>query len=114
MARRVAEHRRFAMRLFLVVSAVWFFRIGLMSWATLTGGVGIDWDSSTGPFLYFLGFAQYGLPLAMLEWYFYCQRSASRKSQLAFAGTMLLMTGLTAVGIFAATMGMWFPAMGAS
>ena len=28
--RRIAQHRRWALRLFMVVSAVWFFRVGLM------------------------------------------------------------------------------------
>ena len=109
MARRIGAHRRWAMRLFLVASAVWFFRVGLMGWAMLTGGVGIDWDTFTGPFLYVLGFAQYLLPLAMLEWYFQCQRSASSRSQIAFAGTLFLMTGFMAFGIFAATAGLWLP-----
>ncbi|MEL7022296.1 MAG: DUF2306 domain-containing protein [Pseudomonadota bacterium] len=111
-ARRIADHRRWAMRLFMVVSAVWFFRVGLMAWTMLTGGVGIEWESFTGPFLYFLGFAQYLLPLAMLEWYFYCQRNqAATESHFAFAATMLVMTGVTALGVFAATMGMWLPRM---
>ncbi len=82
-----------------------------MGWATLTGGIGIDWETFTGPFLYLLGFAQYALPLAMLEWYFHCQRQAPAKSQIAFAGTLSLMTGYMAVGIFAATAGMWLPRM---
>ena len=110
-ARRIVEHRRWALRLFLVASAVWFFRVGLMGWAMLTGGIGIDWETFTGPFLYVLGFAQYMLPLAMLEWYFHCQRSDSPGSQIAFAGTLFLMTGYMAVGIFAATAGMWLPRM---
>ena len=99
------------MRLFMVVSAVWFFRIGLMSWSMLTGGIGIDWETFTGPFLYVLGFAQYGLPLVMLEWYFHCQRQASPTLQFTFATTLLALTGVTAIGIFAASMGMWFPRM---
>ena len=111
MNRRMATHRRWAMRLFMVVSAVWFFRIGLMSWSMLTGGIGIDWETFTGPFLYVLGFAQYGLPLVMLEWYFHCQRQASPTLQFTFATTLLALTGVTAIGIFAASMGMWFPRM---
>ncbi|MEL6302697.1 MAG: DUF2306 domain-containing protein [Pseudomonadota bacterium] len=112
MARRIVEHRRWAMRLFMVVSAVWFFRVGLMAWTMLTGGAGIEWESFTGPFLYFLGFAQYLLPLAMLEWYFFCQRNpAANGSHYAFAAAMMIMTGVTAVGVFAATMGMWLPRM---
>jgi hypothetical protein len=111
MARRIPEHRRWALRLFMVASAVWFFRVGLMAWAMLTGGIGIDWDTFTGPFLYVLGFAQYLLPLAMLEWYFHCQRRATPGVQAGFAGTLFVMTAVMAVGVFAATMGMWLPRM---
>ncbi|MFK8017123.1 MAG: DUF2306 domain-containing protein [Gammaproteobacteria bacterium] len=111
LGRRIKEHRRWAMRLFLAASAVWFFRVGLMAWAALTGGIGIDWESFTGPFLYVLGFAQYLLPLAMLEWYFYCQRQSAPAVQIAFAGTLFAMTVVMAIGIFAATNGMWLPMM---
>ena len=82
-----------------------------MGWTTLTGGAGIDWETFTGPFLYVLGFAQYLLPLAMLEWYFYCQRRASTGARFAFAGTLSLMTVFMSIGIFSALMGMWIPRM---
>ncbi|MEM7707366.1 MAG: DUF2306 domain-containing protein [Pseudomonadota bacterium] len=110
-ARQIVEHRRWALRLFMVASAVWFFRVGLMGWFVLTGGIGIDQETFTGPFLNALGFAQYLLPLAMLEWYFQCQRTASPGSQLAFVATLALLTLYTALGIFAATAGLWAPLM---
>jgi hypothetical protein len=111
MARRIAEHRRWAMRLFLVASAVWFFRVGLMGWTLTTGGIGINWETFTGPFLYFLGFAQYLLPLAMLEWYFACRRRATPVVQLTFAGVLFGLTAFTTIGLFAATKDMWLPRM---
>lgn len=109
MARRIDRHRRWAMRLFMVASAVWFFRVGLMGWAMLTGGVGINWESFTGPALYVLGFAQYLLPLAMLEWYFHCQCQASSTGKIAFAAILSLFTMYMVIGTFAATMGLWLP-----
>ncbi|MFC6635601.1 DUF2306 domain-containing protein [Microbulbifer taiwanensis] len=112
MAGRFAEHRRWALRLFLAASAVWFFRVVLMGWVMLTGGWGIDWESFTGPFLYALGFGQYLVPLAMLQWYFHCQKhEAGQGARLAFVGTLVPLTVFMAVGIFAATMGMWLPRM---
>lgn len=111
MAGRFTEHRRWAMRLFLVASAVWFFRVGLMGWVLLTGGAGIDFETFTGPFLYVLGFAQYLLPLAMLEWYFHCQRRQQALQQWSFALVLALLTLYMGAGIFAATMGMWLPRM---
>ncbi|MEO0345694.1 MAG: DUF2306 domain-containing protein [Pseudomonadota bacterium] len=111
MAGNLATHRRFALRLFMVASAVWFFRVGLMAWVMMTGGIGIDWETFTGPFLYVLGFAQYLLPLAMLEWYFYCQSKASPRVRVAYAGTLFVLTIVMTLGIFTATMGMWLPRM---
>ncbi len=109
MARQIAVHRRWALRLFMAASAVWFFRVGLMSWFMLTGGVGIDPQTFTGPFLIVMAFAQYLLPLAVLEWYFRCQDRARGAERLAFAGVLSGLTVLMGVGIFGATMGMWLP-----
>lgn len=108
-ARRIEIHQRWALRLFMAASAVWFFRVGLMGWFALTGGIGIDSATFTGPYLSFLGFAQYLLPLAMLEWHFRCKRLAGGVEQALFAGTLLALTAFMALGIFAATMGMWLP-----
>jgi len=108
-ARRIREHCRWALRLFMVASAVWFFRVGLMGWASLTGGIGIDFESFTGPFLWVIGFAQYLLPLAVLEWYFLCQGRSGAAGQWLFAGTLAGLTLIMGVGIVAATMGLWLP-----
>lgn len=35
-ARNIVAHRRWALRLFMVASAAWFYRIGFMGWAFLT------------------------------------------------------------------------------
>ncbi|WOJ97905.1 DUF2306 domain-containing protein [Congregibacter brevis] len=110
-ARRIREHRRWAMRLFMVASAVWFYRVGLMAWMMLTGGIGIDTATFTGPALNVIGFAQYLLPLAMLEWYFRCQGQATEQGKIMFIGTLAGLTVYMSVGIFAATMGMWLPRM---
>lgn len=109
-ARHFAAHRRWALRLFLAVSGVWFFRIGLMLWlAVHKAPVGFDPDSFTGPFLSFLGFAQYLLPLAVLELYLRVQDRGRPAEQLAVAGGVLVLTLMTLGGVLAATMGMWLP-----
>lgn len=77
----------------------------------LTGGAGVDLETFTGPFILTLGFAQYLLPLAVLEWYFHCQDRPQNSSQLLFAGTLAGLTLFMGVGIFAATAGMWLPRM---
>lgn len=109
-ARRVDAHRRWALRLFLAVSGVWFFRIGLMLWlAVHQAPVGFDPKSFTGPFLSFLGFAQYLLPLAVLEVYLRVQDRGSAQARLAVAGGVMVLTLMTLAGVLAATMGMWLP-----
>lgn len=108
-ARRISAHRRWALRLFMAASAVWFFRVGLMAWVMLTGGIGVDFETFTGPFLVAIGLAQYLLPLAMLQWYFRCQGRAGAVERLTFAGTLGALTVVMGIGIFAATMGLWLP-----
>ncbi|QXP44925.1 hypothetical protein FM038_25960 [Shewanella eurypsychrophilus] len=60
-----------AIRLFIVMGGVWFFRIGLMLWLMIhQAPVGFDPKTFEGPFLSFLGFAQYLIPLAVAQLYF--------------------------------------------
>ncbi|MBY0504104.1 MAG: DUF2306 domain-containing protein [Bryobacteraceae bacterium] len=109
-ARRFAEHRGWALRLFLVASGVWFFRVGLMLWLVIhRAPVGFDPKTFTGPFLTFLTFAQYLLPLACLEIYLRAQRGGSTVVRYGVAGALTVLTILTASGIAAATLGMWLP-----
>jgi hypothetical protein len=108
-ARKIPAHRRWALRLFMVVSAVWFFRVGLMGWYMLTGGIGIDNETFTGPTITFIYFAQMFIPLALLELYFKAKASKSTRVKKAMACLLVAATGYMAVGIFAATMGMWLP-----
>lgn len=107
--RKIDQHRRWAMRLFMVVSAVWFFRIGIMFWFLTTGGIGIDAETFEGPALTVLYFGQMFIPLAILEVYFRAQDVSDAAPKFGAAALVLAATGVTAVGVFAATMGMWLP-----
>ena len=110
MARNIRTHRRWALRLFLTVSGVWFFRVGLMLWLLINRRpAGFDPQTFTGPFLTFLAFAQYLLPLAILQLYFHVQDTGAVARQSAMAGFLFILTVAMAAGIFAATMGMWLP-----
>jgi hypothetical protein len=110
LARRFDVHRRWALRLFLVVNNGWFFRIGLMLWIVLNHGpVGFDSKTFTGPFLTFLSFADYLVPLTVLQLYFHAQESRAPGTQLAMAGSLAILTLATAGGIAAAAMIMWLP-----
>ncbi len=108
--RKFAEHRRWALRLFIVASAVWFFRIGLMFWLVVNRGpAGFDAKTFTGPFLTFLSFADYLLPLAILELYFYAREKGGTTIRLATSATIGIGTLVTLIGVAAATFLMWLP-----
>lgn len=110
-ARRPDLHRRWALRLFLCVSGVWFFRVGLMAWIVVNRGpAGFDPQTFSGPFLTVLSFAVYAIaPLGVLELYLRAQRSRGDASKFAMAGVLTALTLAMAVGVGSATALMWLP-----
>ncbi len=105
----IAAHRRWALRAFMLVSGVWFFRVGLMAWILANQGpvgIGEDFD---GPFVRFWAFGCYLAPLAMLEVYLRARSGAGRSAKFAAAGLLLVVTAGTCLGIVGAAMGMWLP-----
>lgn len=109
-ARNIFVHRRWALRLFMVVSGVWCYRVGLMFWLTVNQGpVGIDFETHTGPFLYFLSFASFLVPLASLELYFRAQDTSNNTLRWCVSILISMITLAMLIGIAVATMGMWFP-----
>lgn len=127
-ARRFSIHRRWALRLFIAVSGVWFFRVGLMLWVFLNRDPGgfdpiafqHQWAASPGgtselaPVLTFLSFAQYVVPLAVLELYLRTKNGGGMMSRIAMAALLFVLTLATGVGVYAATVGMWLPQIGSS
>jgi tetratricopeptide (TPR) repeat protein len=110
MARDFKAHRRWALRLFLVVSGVWFFRVGLMFWLFVNKGpVGFDPATFQGPFITFLSVAQYLVPLAVLEIYLRTQDRGGTLSGFATGAGLFVLTLGMCLGIVAATMSMWAP-----
>lgn len=107
---QMAQHRRWALRLFLLVSGSWFFRVGLMFWIAANGGpVGFDPTTFSGPALTVLGFLQYLLPLALLELYFLARERFGAVGRIAVSGLLVIATLAMGVGIAVASMGMWLP-----
>jgi uncharacterized membrane protein len=98
-ARDFGAHRRWALRLFLVVSGVFFFRIEVFSWLFAVGPVGFDPETFQGPALVVFGFLQYALPLALLEGYFRSQR-AGGVPKFAMATALTLASVVMIIGIF--------------
>lgn len=110
LARDFRTHRRWALRLFLVINGVWFFRVGLMFWLFLNQGpAGFDPETFEGPVLTVLGFAQFLVPLTVLEMYLRTQERAGTAGRFTMAAGLLVLTLAMGLGIFAATMGMWLP-----
>ncbi len=110
LARQFAAHRRWALRLFLLVSGVWFFRVGLMFWIAVNGGpAGFDPKTFQGPALVAIGFLQSLLPLAVLQLYFAASESRRSAVRIVTAAILLVLTLCMGVGIAVATVGMWWP-----
>lgn len=108
-ARNFAAHADWAVRSFLVVSGVWFLRIGLMAFALIAGGVFGAPEAMIRGFFTIWGFGSVLVPLAVFELYRRARTSRSAATQTAMAATLTALTLLMAVGIAGATLMMWLP-----
>jgi hypothetical protein len=106
--RRFEQHRRWAVRAFLLVSGVWTMRLGFMAWVILNQGPRGNTSKLDGPFDVFWSFGCYLLPLAVAELYFRAARGGPVLRGVA-TGVLVLGTALTALGVFGAWRAMWSP-----
>ena len=112
LGRDFKTHRRWALRLYLVVSASLFIRAVLfLSLFLNRGPFGFDPNTFTGPFLTLLAFAQYLVPLAVLEIYFRAQDRGGAPGRFAMTAGLLVLTVALGAGIFTVTLGVWLPAI---
>jgi tetratricopeptide (TPR) repeat protein len=112
LARDFKTHRRWALRLYVVVSASLFIRAGLfLSLLLNRGPFGFDPITFTGPFLTFLSFAQYLVPLAILELYLRTQDRPTALRRIAMAVVLFVLTLAMGGGIFAVTASVWVPSI---
>jgi len=96
--RKMKQHEAWAVRLFLVASGVWFFRVFLMGWLVMWGApVGFDPETFSGPFLDVLSYAHYLLPLAIYELYLLAKRQGGAGAHYAMAALMMVCILITAV-----------------
>jgi hypothetical protein len=110
LAREFKTHRRWALRFFLVVSASWFFRIGFfLSFLIFKGPFGFDPVTFRGPFLTFMSFGQFLIPLAVLEIYLRAQDRLGALRRIATAGMLFVLTLVMGGGLFAVAMAQWVP-----
>ncbi len=109
---QLLAHRKWAIRLFLVMSGVWFFRVFLMLWLTINQGpVGLDMDSFEGPALNMLYTFSYILPILFVEFYFKVKAPDRVRGRWILVSFLVLLTSCILVGTFSATMGMWLPSL---
>ena len=109
-ARDFRTHRRWALRLFLVVSAAWFFRIVVfLSFIVFKGPVGFDPTTFRGPFLTFMSFGQYLLPLAFLELYLRAEERPGALQRMATAAGLFIVALAMGAGVFAVSVALWVP-----
>jgi hypothetical protein len=107
-ARNFDVHRRWALRLFLVASAVWFIRLGSYGSQFLEHTFDIRLAAA---YYESLNAAKLLVPLGVLELYFWAQRRAGPRERMAVAALIAVMTVLTAVGIYGAATIKWLPAI---
>lgn len=102
-------HRRWALRAFLAVGGVWFFRVVIMAWIIINQGPRGMTDNLSGPADIALAFGSYIMPLACLELYFAAQGSQNTKFKIVTALIIVLMTLLMGLGIGGTIFLMWLP-----
>jgi hypothetical protein len=107
--RRFEQHRRWALRTFMVVSGVWFLRVGLMGWIVVNRGpVGMT-DDMSGPTDIVMTFGSYLIPLALLELHGAAERSVGGVGKALVAALIVVATAFTAAGVFGTIAFMWLP-----
>ena len=107
--RRFERHRVWAMRTFMVVSGVWFLRVGLMGWVVANQGpVGMT-DDMSGPADIVLTFGSYLIPLALLEIYFAAAKATGPAPKALAAVLVFAASAYTAAGVFGTIVFMWWP-----
>lgn len=107
--KKMEKHRRWALRLFVLANGVWFFRLGFAFWILINQGTPGHTDDFTGPFDIALGYGHTLLPLAILEIYFWVQRSVSTRAYISMAVLLGVISLIMVGAIFAAGMIFWLP-----
>lgn len=110
MQRDFRSHKKWAIRAFLMVSGVWFFRVGYGLWILLTGFTAPGTSADlTGPFDRFLSFGHSLVPLLILEGYFYAKAHPNPKVKRFATGALGVLCLLLSGGIVMIAMIFWLP-----
>ncbi len=110
MQRDFRAHKKWAIRAFLMVSGVWFFRVGYGLWILLTGFTAPGTSADlTGPFDRFLSIGHSLVPLLIIEGYFIAKAHPNPKIKRFATGLLGLLCLLLTGGIVMIAMIFWFP-----
>ncbi|MEM1379960.1 MAG: DUF2306 domain-containing protein [Pseudomonadota bacterium] len=106
---RIAEHERWAMRLFMACNGVWFFRLALMAWILINQGPRGMNDTLSGPADIALQFGSFLMPFVVLELYQAAKRSPMALPKRAVSTVIIAAIVITGLGIFGTSAFMWLP-----
>jgi len=108
---QLKKHRKWAIRLFLCMNGVWFFRVFLMLWITIhQAPVGFDPETFQGPALNLLYTLSYIFPIIFAELYFIAKTKGNTVKN-SLSTFLFVLTLCILIGTFSATLGMWLPSL---
>lgn len=97
-AKDIKNHRKWAIRLFLVSNAQWFLRVGVFSYLISGTVVGIE-PGFGDPFFPFWTFGSFVVPLLMAQLYFYATDKKSPQIKFLAGGVLVSLTVLMLIGV---------------
>lgn len=101
-SRKRVDHRKWAIRLFLVSNAQWFLRVGTFSYLISGTLVGVQ-PAFGDPFFIIWTFGCFLIPLAAAQLYFYASEKGSNNLKFIASGTLIIMTIFMLIGVFGLT-----------
>jgi uncharacterized membrane protein len=107
--RNIIDHRRWALRTYIVANGVWFQRVGIFGWWVFNKApIGMT-KHFDGWFDLSWAFGCYLLPLAVLEIYLRVKDNAGPRGRYAMAIGLFFFTVMMGFGIYAAYTSVWWP-----
>lgn len=94
----IVNHRKWALRLFMVSNAQWTLRLGVFSYLVTGNLLGLK-PAFRDPFFAIWTFGCYVLPLFVLQMYFYAKEKGSSNIKLATSTVMFVITILMMIGM---------------
>jgi Predicted membrane protein (DUF2306) len=108
--RDFVSHRRWALRLFLLVSSAIFIRASISLVSVVLAGAGaFDPTVIQGPVQTVVVYGQYCVPLAVLELYFWSQTRGGPATRFSMAAALVVLTLVMVAGIGVASATIFVP-----